>query len=107
MLIGFIVTKTPLEEGFYTFMKFIDIYVGKDDINVYLLSNGVYSAKSNHLYSERVRKLLKNCNIIAYLPDLEARGISKTQLIEGIQLINNYDDIIIDIMENMDQILSF
>jgi len=107
MLIGFIVTKTPLEEGFCTFMKFIDIYIGKEDVNVYLLANGVYTAKNNHLHSDRIRRLLKNCNIIAYLPDLRARGIYKTQLIEGIQLIKNYDDIIIDIMENMDQVLSF
>mgnify|MGYP005852340989 CR=1 FL=1 len=107
MLIGFIVTKTPLEEGFCTFIKFIDIYIGKEDVKVYLLSNGVYIAKNNHLYSDHIRKLLKNCNIIAYLPDLRARGIDKTQLIEGIQLINNYDDIVIDIMENMGQILSF
>ncbi|AXV37629.1 MAG: sulfurtransferase complex subunit TusB [Methanobacteriaceae archaeon] len=107
MRIGFILTKTPSEEGFCTFIKFIKVYIDKEDINVYLLTNGVYCAKRKHLHSDLIQKLLKNCRIFAYLPDLTARGISENQLINGIQVIDSYDEIIVDIMEEMDQILSF
>ena len=107
MRIGFILTKTPSEESFCTFMKFIGVYIGKEDINVYLLANGVYCAKKRHMHSDLIWKLLKNCDIFAFLPDLKARGISENQLIEKIQLIENYDTIIVDMMENMDQIISF
>ncbi|MGC9517182.1 MAG: sulfurtransferase complex subunit TusB [Methanomicrobiales archaeon] len=107
MNIGFILTKTPFEEGFSTFIKFINIYMGKEDINVYLLGNGIYAAKKEHKHAHSMHNILKKCSVYSYLPDMDARGISSNHLIEGIQLVESYDDIIVDLMEKMDQILSF
>lgn len=107
MQIGIILTKTPAEQGFNTFLKFAWAYAGKEDLSIYFVGNGVFSARKGHLKEEEIRKLLKNSSIYAYSDDLKARGITEGDLIEGIELFDSYDDLVVDIMENKDQVLSF
>lgn len=106
MHIGFILTKTPSEQGFNAFLKFIDIYQS-NQITIYLVGNGVYCARKNNTASERIKELLNDALIYVNSDDLKARGIKTEQLMEGVLKVNNYDKIVIDIMETFDQILSF
>jgi tRNA 2-thiouridine synthesizing protein B len=107
MHVGFILTKSPSEQGFDTFLKFACLYLFKNQISIYLVGNGVYSARKNHVASDKLKKILQGSKIYANNYDLEARGIKEEELIEGIIPFYQYDQMVIDIMENFDQILSF
>jgi tRNA 2-thiouridine synthesizing protein B len=107
MQIGIILTKTPAEVGFNTFLKFASLYAGKEELSIYFIGNGVFSARKGHLKEDEIKKLLENSSIYAYLDDLKARGIGEEDLIDGIKIFESYDDLVVDIMENEDQILSF
>lgn len=106
MQIGIILTKTPAEQGFSTFLKFASVY-RKDELSIYFIGNGVFSARKGHLKENEIKELLTNSSIYAYSDDLNARGITEKDLIEGIRIFESYDDLVTDIMENKDQILSF
>jgi len=109
MRLGFLLTKTPSEEGYKTFLKFIEIYT-THDLTIYLLGNGVYNFRKNYGPSEHLVELLKNSpslKIYTCEDDLEARGIRIETLIEGIIPFKTYDTMVVDIMENQDQIFSF
>ena len=111
MHVGFILTKTPAEEGFNTFLKFLKIYIGNNNVSIYLLGNGVYCFRKGFSKSETVMDILKDSNksfkIFACLDDLKARGIIVNSLIKDVEPFITYDEMVVDIMENTDQILSF
>jgi sulfur relay protein TusB/DsrH len=111
MHVGFILTKTPSEEGFNTFLKFLKIYLGKTDISIYLIGNGVYCLRSGHYVSEIITRILNDTNnaINLYVcgDDLKARGLTVEVFVNNVKQFINYDELVIDIMENIDQILSF
>jgi tRNA 2-thiouridine synthesizing protein B len=109
MRLGFLLTKTPSEEGYNTFTKFIEIY-STNDLTVYLLGNGVYNFRRNYGPSENLMKLLEKSpsfKIYACQDDLEARGIGKETLFNEVIIFKDYNKIVVDIMENQDQIFSF
>jgi sulfur relay protein TusB/DsrH len=81
--------------------------VGKDELSIYLVGNGVFSARKGHLKENEIKKLMETSSIYAYSDDLKARGIAEDDLIEGIELFDSYDNLVVDIMENKDQVLSF
>jgi sulfur relay protein TusB/DsrH len=110
MHIGLILTKTPAEEGFKTFLKFINIYIGKEDISIYLIGNGVYNFRVGHTQSEIIMDMLetsKNVKIYTCLDDVKARGIRINTIIDDVKPFKSYNEMIIDVMENMDQVLTF
>lgn len=107
MRVGFILTRTFTQEGFKSFQKFINVYIGKDEIIVYLIGNGVYCARRDHIQTNYIQSILKHANIYAFYDDLQARGISSEQLESGIKIFYKYQDMIIDMMENLDQVLCF
>jgi len=111
MQVGFILTKTPAEEGFNTFLKFLKIYSGNDEVIIYLIGNGVYCFRAGHSKSEMVMNILADSNkdskVYACLDDLKARGLSFNSLVKGVEPLMSYDEMVIDIMEKMDQVFSF
>lgn len=107
MEIAIILTKTPSEEGFNTFLKFAGIYAGKDNLSIYFIGNGVFSARKGHLRENEIEELIENSSIYAFSDDLKARGIPEDDLIDKIKIFESYDDLIVDIMENKEQVLSF
>jgi tRNA 2-thiouridine synthesizing protein B len=107
MRIGFIVTKTPAENGFNTFIEFLKIYLGKDDIYVYLIGDGVYCARKGHHQSAKIHKIIENGQLYALAEDLLARGISPPQTFPGTKILPGYPELVMAIMEEMDQILTF
>ena len=106
MHIGFILTKTPSEEGFNTFIKLLSVYLGKEDISVYLIGNGVYTARDGSFKAPDILEILKKARVYASHDDLNARGIKDEQLIRGIKIFKSYDALVLDMMEKMDQIIS-
>jgi sulfur relay protein TusB/DsrH len=106
MHIGFILTKTSSEEGFNTFIKFINVYLGKEDISVYFMGNGVYNAREGSFRAPDILNILKMARVYASHDDLKARGIKEEQLIKGIETFESYENLVLDIMEKMDQIIS-
>jgi len=106
MHIGFILTKSPLDQGFKTFVDFSKLYINNDEISIYLVGNGVYCARKNGS-NPNVETLLKNSKVHVSGHDLKARGIGEDQIIDGLMVFNHYEDIVIDVMENFDQVVSF
>ena len=106
MHVGFIVTKTPGETGFKTFLNLANLYLGRDEITIYLIGNGVYCARKGHK-SGLLLKIIKNSRVNALRQDLTARGIRDDQLMEGVESMGSYDEMVHEIMEKLDQVLSF
>ena len=102
MHIGFILTKSPSEQGFNSFLKLTELFQGKNHLSVYLVGNGVYCARKDN-----IKNIISNSKIYANSDDLKARGIAIEHLIKGIIPFSHYDQMVIDIMESFDQILSF
>jgi sulfur relay protein TusB/DsrH len=106
MHIGFILTKTPSEEGFNIFLKLLSVYIGKEDISIYLIGNGVYTARDGSFRAPDILEILKKARVYASHDDLKARGIKVEQLIRGIEIFESYEILVLDMMEKMDQIIS-
>jgi len=106
MHVGFIVTKTPGETCFKTFLNLVDLYVGKEGITIYLIGNGVYCARIGHKSGLSI-KIIKNSRVKVMRQDLSARGIEEEQLMEGVESMGSYDEMVHEIMEEFDQVLSF
>jgi tRNA 2-thiouridine synthesizing protein B len=106
MHVGFIVTKTPGETGFKTFLNLANLYVGRDGITIYLIGNGVYCARKGHKSGLSI-KIIKNSRVKALRQDLTARGIRDDEILEGVEIMQGYDEMVHEIMEELDQVLSF
>lgn len=107
MKIAFIITKTPQDETFNNFIKILNLYVDNNDINVYLIGNGVYNAVQGHVHTDLIHRLAKKNIILVYEKDLKARGLGDRNLITGVIIFPDYGDMVVDIMENRDQIFNF
>ena len=110
MKLGFILTKTPSEEGFRTFLRFLEIYIANEDVSIYLLGNGVYCFIEGQSKSQRLMNIIqesKAAKVYACLDDLKARGLNDNRLIDYVESFETYDRIVNDIIENMDQVFSF
>ncbi len=107
MHVGFILTKSPSEQGFKTFLKFTELYQDKNQLSIYLMGNGVYCARKDNMAVDKIKNILTNSKIYANSDDLKARGILTEHLIIGVVPFAHYDQVVIDIMESFDQILSF
>ena len=107
MHVGFILTKSPSEKGFSSFLKFAELYQDKNQLSIYLVGNGVYCARKDNMAVDKIKNLLNNSKIYTNSDDLKARGILTEHLINGLVPFSHYDQVVIDIMEHFDQILSF
>jgi len=111
MHIGFILTKTPSEEGYNTFIKFLKLYIDTDDISIYLIGNGVYNFRVRNNPSKDLMEIInrskRSLKIYSCRDDLNARGIKVETLLEGVVPFENYDIMVVDIMENMDQVQTY
>lgn len=106
MHIGFILTKSPSEHGFKTFIDFSKLYISNDQISIYLVGNGVYCARKGYSNPD-IETLFKNSNVHVSDDDLKARGIDYEQIKDDLMVFSQYDDMIIDIMEKLNQVISF
>lgn len=106
MSVAVILTKSPSEQGFQTFMDFAQLYAHNDQISIYLVGNGVYCARKNY-QNHDLERLFKNSKVYVYGDDLKARGIEDRQLKEGLMVFHQYDDLVMDVMENFHQVVSF
>ena len=106
MHIGFILTKSPSEQGFKTFIDYSQLYINNDQISIYLVGNGVYCARKSYCNSD-LEMLFKSSNVYVSSNDLKARGIENEQIKEGLTVFSQYEGMVIDVMENLNQIVSF
>ncbi|SCG86806.1 DsrH/TusB family sulfur metabolism protein [Methanobacterium congolense] len=106
MHVGFLVTKTPGETGFKTFLNLVNLYVGRDEITIFFLGNGAYCARKGHKSGLSI-KIIKNSRVKALRHDLTARGIRDDEVMEGVEIMQGYDEMVHEIMEEFDQVLSF
>lgn len=106
MHIGLILTKSPSEQGFKTFIDFSSVYVNNDQLSIYLVGNGVYCARENY-FNPALKMLFKSSMVYVSSNDLKARGIETEQIKDGLVLFSQYEDLVIDIMENFNQVVSF
>lgn len=106
MQIGFILTKSPSEQGFNTFIDFSKLYINNDQISIYLIGNGVYCARKSYSNPD-LKTLFKNSKVHVSGSDLKARGIADEQINDDIIVFSQYDNMIIDVMENLNQVVSF
>ncbi|MDI6702629.1 MULTISPECIES: sulfurtransferase complex subunit TusB [Methanothermobacter] len=103
--VGFIVTKSPYELGFRTFIDLVRIWE-KEDLHVYLISNGAYAAMKKNSYSHTIRKISGTGSVFARKEDLMARGIVQDMLIDGVGVIEGFDRIVVDVMENLEMVFT-
>ncbi|NYB51330.1 MAG: sulfur relay protein DsrH [Methanobacteriaceae archaeon] len=106
MRIGFILTKSPSELGFRTFIDFSKLYANNDQISIYLVGNGVYCARKRCSHPD-LETILNNSEVHVSGDDLKARGIEEEQIKDGLILFSKYDDMVRNIMENFNQVVSF
>jgi tRNA 2-thiouridine synthesizing protein B len=106
MHIGFILTKSPSEQGFRTFIDFSKLYINNDRISIYLVGNGVYCARKSYSDPD-LETLFKSSNVHVSGSDLKARGIEEEMIKEEMIVFSEYDDMIINVMENFNQVVSF
>ena len=106
MHIGFILTKSPSDQGFRTFIDYSQLYINNDQISIYLVGNGVYCARKSY-FNPNLEMLFKSSKVYVSFNDLKARGIENEEIKEEFVMFSKYDDMIIDIMENFNQIVSF
>ncbi len=106
MHIGFILTKSPSEQGFTTFIDFSKLYIHNDQISIYLVGDGVYCARKSYANPD-LEMLFKSSKVHVSANDLKARGIEDEQIKEGLFVFSQYDNMIIEVMENFNQVVSF
>lgn len=106
MHIGFILTKSPSDQGFRTFIDYSQLYINNDQISIYLVGNGVYCARKSYNNPD-LELLFKSSKVYISFNDLKARGIENEQINDGLILFSHYEDMVIDIMENFNQVVSF
>jgi len=106
MHIGFILTKSPSEQGFRTFIDFSKLYINNDQISIYLVGNGVYCARKSYSNPD-LEKLFKYSKVHVSGSDLKARGIEGEQIKDSLIVFSKYDDMVKDVMENFNQVVSF
>ncbi|EKQ53686.1 MAG: hypothetical protein B655_1176 [Methanobacterium sp. Maddingley MBC34] len=106
MSVAVILTKSPSEQGFQTFMDFAQLYAPNDQISIYLVGNGVYGARKNY-QNHDLERIFKNSKVYVYGDDLKARGIEDWQVKEGLMVFHQYDDLVMEVMENFHQVVSF
>jgi sulfur relay protein TusB/DsrH len=110
--LGFIITKTPFESllgsGFLDLAK-KTMDVGKK-IGLFLISDGVWFAKKNQKNNagEILTNLIeKGAEIIVIQDNLEAAGIEKNELIEGLIISEKpYDDLVDLVMEKWKRVMT-
>lgn len=107
MKIGFIITKTPQEESYNNFIGLLNLYLNKNQIIIYLIGNGVYSGVHGHRHADLINSLAKNHSVYVSKKDLYARGLKKENLISEVEVFSDYEDLVVDLMEEMDQAFSF
>jgi tRNA 2-thiouridine synthesizing protein B len=106
MHIGFILTKSPSEQGFKTFIDFSKLYINNDQISIYLVGNGVYCARKRYAHPN-LETLFKNSEVHVSGHDLKARGIEEWQIKDNLIVFSKYDEMVMDVMENFNQVVSF
>ena len=104
--VGFLVTKSPSELSFKTFLDIVDIWC-EEYLKVYLISNGIYAAMEGNRYSHTIRDISRTGNVFARKEDLMARGITRDMLIDGVEVLEGLDRVVVDIMENLDMVFTF
>ncbi|NLU03970.1 MAG: sulfurtransferase complex subunit TusB [Methanothermobacter sp.] len=104
--VGFLVTKSPSELSCKTFLDLVDIWC-EEYLKVYLISNGIYAAMEGNRYSHTIRKISRTGNVFARKEDLMARGITREMLIDGVEVLEGLDRVVVDIMENLDMVFTF
>jgi sulfur relay protein TusB/DsrH len=106
MHIGFILTKSPSEQGFKTFIDYSQLYINNDQISIYLLGSGVYCTLKSY-FNPDLELIFKSSKVYVSFNDLKARGIENDHIKDDLIMFSEYDDMIIDVMDNFDQVVSF
>lgn len=55
---------------------------------ILFIEDGVYAVVRGAEHTKKVEKAASSCSIYALKPDLDARGISRDQLIDGVKLVD-------------------
>jgi len=57
---------------------------------ILLIEDGVYALQGNSAAATRLRKAMENHPVYALQPDLQARGISEENMLDGVEMVD-YD----------------
>lgn len=78
------VNKSPFETN--TLDSCLDH--AKEGSSVLLIEDGVYAAINGSAATDRIKGAADKCRIYALGPDIQARGISEDQVIDGVTLVD-------------------
>lgn len=62
--------------------------LAKSGSSVLLIEDGVYAATKGTVVADKVNKAMDGIKFYVLGPDVEARGISPTHMIDGVQVVN-------------------
>ncbi|MFQ6050972.1 MAG: DsrH/TusB family sulfur metabolism protein [Candidatus Hydrothermarchaeota archaeon] len=109
--IGIIITKPPFnnENIENALMLAVDLLKEENGAEIFLLSDGVWTAKKGSQIEPLLKTFLeKGGEITASDPHLKANGLIKEMLMENIKITERpYDDLVDLIMEQWDRVLLF
>ena len=78
------INKSPFEKNSLNTC----LRLAKPGNDILLIEDAVYAATNGTSVSEKVADAVKSYNLFVLEPDLESRGIDKSELIEGIQVVD-------------------
>lgn len=110
--IGYIITKAPLESG--NVSNIISIAEGaiknQKKVEIFLISDGIWLAKSdqkNNIAKRFENLVQRGLNVIVSKDHLEAAGIKKNELMNGIKVTEDlYTSLVDRVMEKWEKVLT-
>ena len=79
-----IVNKSPFEKNTLGSC----LRLAKPGCSILLIEDGIYAAMANTAFAERLDRWMKEFSFYVLQPDVTARGLDNTPLIEGIKAVN-------------------
>ena len=62
--------------------------LAKKDSTILLIEDGIYAAQKNTAVAQKMDAALARLTVYALEPDLDARGVDKNTIIDGISLVD-------------------
>nr|VFK26345.1 MAG: tRNA 2-thiouridine synthesizing protein B [Candidatus Kentron sp. MB]VFK32437.1 MAG: tRNA 2-thiouridine synthesizing protein B [Candidatus Kentron sp. MB]VFK75909.1 MAG: tRNA 2-thiouridine synthesizing protein B [Candidatus Kentron sp. MB] len=63
----------------------------KEGAAILFIEDGIYAALDGTIASDKIKSVLKICKVYALEPDIEARGMDKGKIIDGVNAIGYGD----------------
>lgn len=90
-----IVNKSPAERNALDSC----LRMAKPGHSILLIEDGVYAALAKSVYAEKISSRMEDFNFYVLGPDVDARGLGDTPLIEGVEVVDyeGFVDLVVEL----------